>query len=129
MAYRLPTTISTVISNVTGSGGESVISTTGFIIPVADSGAILVFWRCAFQAVAAILTAAINIRRGSAVTSALLYGTGSVTSSTATTWRQSGAFIDTPGAVGPVQYSLTINNITAGGSVTLTEQDIFALAL
>src|SRR6266446_6173798 len=127
MAYRLPTTISTVISNVTGSGGESVISTTGFIIPVADSGAILVFWRCGFGAVAGALAANFLIRRGAALTSTLLYQTGTVTSASGTTNRQSGALIDTPGAVGPVQYSLSINNITAGGSVVLTDQDIFAL--
>lgn len=129
MSYRLPTVGSSVITSSSGTGSENIQSTTGTLSPVFDGGAILLFWSIAWLATATALSGTFFLRRGTTTAAPLVFTSAVVTVASGQTVRGSGMFIDTPPPSGPLQYSLSCVNNTAGAAASLSEQSLFAVAL
>lgn len=128
MGYKLPTVTSTATTASTGTGAENILNTTGAIIIPSDSGVVLLFWSAAWVATATTLSGTFQIRRTNALTGASVYVSGAIAVAVGQTLRGAGAVLDAPGAVGPLQYILTVTNNTTGAAAVPTEQTLIALA-
>lgn len=117
MGVRNASVSTTNQSNTTlNTSNETIVLTSPFISLPLDNALVLIFWQFYAASGTSGTTLTLRIRRGSALTDALVMSGQPFTAAAGATFNCAGHFIDTPGVVGPVQYTVTAQN--AGSSTT-----------
>lgn len=109
------------INNTMSVAAETIVLTTPFISLPLDNAPVLIFWQFYATSGTNGTTLQLRIRRGATLTDTLVMTGAAFTAAAAAMFNCAGHFIDTPGVVGPVQYSVTAQNAgstTTGGLFT-----------
>jgi len=130
MGVRLASAFSsTMIANVPASGAETVILTTPTIGLTLDNAAVLIVWYLNQGIGTGTTTASARLRRGTIVSGTLI-NLGPFLSVTAgANANFNGCYFDTPGIVGQVQYSLTLQGTGTTGAFSNGDGCIIAFVL
>lgn len=127
MGVRLPSTSSILrLGNIAASGAENLITLLPPLNIPLDFAPILLVWFLSFAVGTGVTALNVQLRRGNGLTGTSIGNlpwTQSVTAST--TVSMGGMYVDTPGAVAGMQYSLTASATGATGVSTL--QDVCLL--
>ena len=132
MGVRFPSvSSSTFVGPLPANATETVICTTPPLTLPLDFAMVMLFWEWSMTSGTATTSIIMRLRRGTTV-SGTLVNTNNYTISTPTAgnaYLLTGCFFDTPGAVGPIQYSLTTQQNAATGAGTNLEVALMAFAL
>lgn len=129
MGVRFPSQGSTAIVTTPVVGpSEQIVCTTGPISQSIDGQLFLILWEVVFTPNATGPVLAYNIRRGTTVAGTRINIGGSVTEVATVGIARSGWYIDAPGVVAQVQYSLSIN-VTNASTLTINETALIVIAL
>jgi len=119
-----------VIVNTTPTGSaETVVVTTPPLNLPLDFATVFVFWYVAALTGINTLTQTLRLRRGSLVTGALVNVSQNWTIAASVNSIFPGMYIDTPGAVAGLQYSVTYQGNGATGNATIGDVCLMALVL
>jgi hypothetical protein len=130
MGVRWPSVGTTAsVGALASNGAESLIMTTPPLNLTLDFAQVLLLWW--FTGNSGNSTTALNpkIRRGAALTSALVNVGNAIAVTAASQVSLSGCYIDTPGAVAAQQYSLTLTGTATTGVGTFLDGCMIALSL
>ena len=130
MGVRFPSVFSTTLLNtVLGTNTETAIVTSPPFTPPLDSAQIIiaVYWQANMAAATTQMTN--RIRRGSGLTGTQVnvFATDRVTASVG--YSTTLIYVDTPGNVTGIQYTLTGSTVGAGGTGTINDGFILVFAL
>ena len=130
MGVRLPSAGNNTIVNPTVvTINETVVATSQALIISLDNAQVLILWFVNLTFTAGITFGAYRIRRGTTVAGALVTVNQSVTETPSTQQMRTGIYVDTPGAVGPQQYSLTFQATAAAANTSIIDAAIMAISL
>ena len=120
MGVRFPTvSTTTFIGPLPANANETIVLTTpGLTLPL-DNAQVILLWRAVLVSGVGTNAFIWRIRRGTSLTGALVMASSDVMAvGSNATQSSSGFYVDTPGAVGGQQYTLTIseNGATAAGT-------------
>lgn len=128
MGYKLPSAVATVVNNASSLAAETILTTTGAVIPTADSSLVLILWYFTLLIGTAGTAVTVRIRRGTLITGAVINTPTAVTVVAGNTVVFSGFIGDTTPAQGPVQYSLTTQVNAATANSTLGDVSMLSLS-
>lgn len=130
MGVRWPTaTTTTLVTGTIVTTAETVILTTPPLTLPLDFAQVMIFWYHLLLVGTGGVTATVNLRRGTAVSSTLINISQGVTVAAGNRVVLAGCYIDTPGAVGGQQYSTTITVGSATANSTVNDGALLAFAL
>lgn len=131
MGVRFPSVFTQVfIGPLPANATETVLCTTPPFSPPLDNAPIFFQWFCTILAGASVTGHTFRIRRGTTAAGAFIGAGAWVDTAAAAVQRNhSGNYVDTPGAVGGAQYSLTLVQTAATGAGTLTDVYMLAFSL
>lgn len=131
MGVRFPSVFSNSIVNpAISTTAETVIATTPPFSPPIDAAQVIIHVVCSITIGTAGATLTLTIRRGPLVTSPLVQvHQPGITVVAGNTLGFGAFYVDTPGAVGGQQYSLTATVGSATGNSTVLDAAILAMAL
>lgn len=107
MGYRLPSAPAAVINNAASLAAETILTTTGALVPVADSAFILILWYFTLLIGTAGTAVTVRLRRGTTLTGAIINTPTAVTVTAGNTVVFNGFQGDVLQPQGITQYSLT----------------------
>jgi len=108
---------------------EGVIVVTPPISPSLDSAAIFIFWWFALNSGASVTACTPRVRRGNGIVGALVSQTNAIPCAAGALSLYSGCFVDFPGIIAGLQYSLTGQQVAATGNGTVQDGCIIAMCL
>lgn len=120
---------SVVLASPPASTAETAIVTTPTLSPPLDNAAVLIQWY--WQGVWGTGTTAVNVnlRRGSGTAGTLINNGGGITVTAGNQFIISGCYVDTPGAVAGMQYTLTLTGQGTTGAGSSVEGCMMAFVL
>jgi hypothetical protein len=119
----------TILNSPIVTTAETVICTTGpFGLPV-DNALVIVMWYAIITLTAGSTAITMRLRRGNALTSAVVNVPTAQAVTASTVIQLSGTYVDTPGIVAGLQYSLTAQLTAAGANSTPNDICLTAIAL
>lgn len=124
---RFATVFTNTIIASPAAGAETVIATTGGINPATDTAPIILLWFVELTIGTSGVSCKALLRRGSATSGTLINVGQATTVVAANLYRFSGVYQDTPGAVGELQYSLSL--LIGSGAAPSTVSDVALLAM
>lgn len=130
MGVRLPTAASiTLTTTVLTQNTETAFVTTPPLNLPFDNAQVLLFWYCDIAVGGSTTAMRINVRRGVDITGTLINVGANRTVASANIREFSGVYIDTPGAVAGVQYTLTALQTSAAGNGVFNDGSLVAMVL
>lgn len=131
MGARFPSVFTTTfIGPLPANANETVVLTTPPFTPALDGVAIFLLWFGCLTAGATVTQLSWRIRRGTTVSGAVVGANPWANNVTAGNFvNNSGWYIDTPGAVGGQQYTLTVVQSGASGAGAWQDGAFIAFAL
>lgn len=111
------------------AGTEIIVFTTPPLNIPLDNSQITLAWYLQFNTGAGTTSYALRIRRGNALAGALVNILNQVACAAATVISCGGVYVDTPGAVGGQQYSLTLAGTGTSGAATFGDGSLIAFVL
>ncbi len=131
MGVRFPfAATSAIVNNTVLTSTETVVLSTPQFSPPLDNAAVLIMVMWSMVTPGTVTNYNYNLRRGNLVTSPLVnVGNQVIVEPLSSRFLRMLMFVDTPGALGPVQYSLSIVGNGATGNTLLDYGTIVAMAL
>lgn len=119
----------TIVATTPAGNTNTVISTTGIIGLVQDNAQVIIQWFFTIVLGAGLTSLTTKLVRGPLFSSTQVNQTVSQTITASTTAVVSGMYVDTPGVVGQVQYSIVVNPSGAAANSTIGDSAILAFIL
>lgn len=130
MGVRFPSAFSTVaLSSFISFPSEQLAVTSPPISQAIDGQVFLILWMMGFTSGVTGPLIQYIIRRGATLTGAIVYISPSIQEAGSASFVRSGMFIDSPGIVANVQYSLTYNVTNGASNGSLGQVALAVLAL
>jgi hypothetical protein len=131
MGVRLPSAGNQVLQNALPANNTEVIVLTSQPINISlDFQQVLIFWYISIQAGTSTASIGVKLRRGATTAGLLLNGANAgITLAAGQAQNLTGCWIDTPGAVAGIQYSIGLVQTGATGAGTMLDQSILVMAL
>lgn len=129
MAYRFPTSVGTIGTNATGTGGESVLMNIPPISPTFDAAPVFFLFTCTWTNAAAPVNLTFSLRRGTLITGTLVAALAALNGIASVPGQFTTVMVDQGATLGPGAYVITVNNTNGGSSVAFNTLIAFAFAL
>jgi hypothetical protein len=131
MGVRFPSVVTnTFVGPLPANANETVVATLPPLTLPLDGATVFISYSCDLTPGASVTSHVFRLRRGTTVVSALVNFANFVSTVTAgARLMSSGFYFDNPGAVGPVQYSLTVVQTAATGAGVFNDVAMMAFAL
>lgn len=129
MGYRISSSTAVLVNAAASLAVETIIATTNAVIQPADGSVIAVWWYMAVTIGTAGTGLIMRMRRGTTLTGVLLNGAPSLTVVAGNTVLLSGMLPDIGAALGPTQYSITLQVTAATANSPVADVTLFAAAL
>ncbi|SRR6266446_3389256 len=117
------------LGNYPASGAETIIFTTPPVSISIDFAPVFILWYYSLAVGAGTTSILVRIRRGAALTSLLINNAGVQAVTAATNTITAGLWVDTPGAVAAVQYSLSVSGTGTTGAAAFIDGGMLAFSL
>jgi hypothetical protein len=128
MGNKFPTANGSLVSGISGTGGEHQLQVAGPLSTTIDGQSILVHFTCTYTPGATIIKPNFILRRSADLSGVALYTSGIFTDVTAVPFFFTAFFIDVLPTSAPVFYALSIGNNNSGTSVNVAAA-LFAMGL
>jgi hypothetical protein len=131
MGVRLPSGGNQVLQNaLPANNAETIVLTSQLINITLEFQPVLIFWYISIQAGASTTSIGVKLRRGITTAGVQLNGLNAgITLTAGQAQNLTGCWIDTPGAVAGIQYSIGIVQTGATAAGTMLDQSILVMAL
>jgi hypothetical protein len=130
MGVRFPSVFSTtVLNSPIVTTAETVVVTTPGLVPPLDGATVFLLWMTQVTVGASSTGMVMTLRRGVAVASPAVQQFNTIPMTAGAGGLGCGIFVDTPGSVTGVQYSLTLSMTAATGNTTVNQAALLAFAL
>lgn len=129
MGYRISSANAVLVNNAASLAAETIIATSNAVIQAGDGAAVLVLWYMTVTIGTAGTGLIMRMRRGPLITGPPLNGGPSLTVVAGNTVLLSGALPDLFVALGPVQYSITLQVTAATANSAVADVTLFTIAL
>lgn len=130
MGVRYPSVATIAALGIYGAAGaEAIVFTTPPLNISLDFAQVILLWYVQFNTGAGTTSYVPRIRRGAALTGALVNIANAVVCTAATVTSFSGVYVDTPGAVAGQQYSLSLSGNATTGAAVFADGSLLAFAL
>jgi hypothetical protein len=120
---------STLVNTNIVTTAETTLLTSPLLTLALDFEQLLIFWEFVVLAGTSTTSFSYRMRRGSGTGGTSIAGGINVNVTAGNNILQAGCVVDTPGAVGPIQYSVTLSQIGATANGTVLEGNIAVIAL
>lgn len=119
----------TIVTPAIAAAGETVLFTSSPLNLSLDFQQVMIFWFINWTVGTGTTSTAFRIRRGTTITATSVTANLTVTTAASSFASFSGCYIDSPGAVAGVQYSLTGNQTAGTGTASINDGCILVMAL